>query len=114
MTDRFDNIPTADLLAREREARREAEALKEAVRDRLKAECTIEVGAIYRVTAGRFAGRRLWVEGIGAGIPDVMRRGEFEVFAWGRLNGKSAAGDGWTIKRQNVNVQRLVKEGGNA
>ncbi len=57
-------------------------------------------------------GRLLKVEGINAGVAGTDLRGTdpWRVWAWGRLNGKSAAGDGWTIKRQNVVVSRLSRE----
>lgn len=111
MSDRFDNLSTADLAAREAEARADAYDLRTALRDRLVAECTIEKGAIYRVASGRFAGRLLKVEGINAGVEgtDFRGRNPWITFAWGRMNGKSAAGDGWTIKRQQVRVERLER-----
>ncbi|WP_099863867.1 hypothetical protein [Pararhizobium haloflavum] len=113
MSGRFDNISTADLIAREAETRAEAYDLLCALRERLVAEAKakIEIGSVYRVSHGRFAGRKLLVKGIGAGVAglDLRGRNPWVVFAWGRLNGKSAAGDGWTIRPQNVGVDRLVK-----
>lgn len=112
MSDRFNNISTADIAAREAEVRAEAYDLGCALRARLIAEAGIEIGAVYRVISGRFEGRRLLVEGVNAGIEgiDLRGRNEWSVFAWGRLDGKSAAGDGWTIRRQNVGIERLIRE----
>lgn len=113
MTDRFDNLSLADLVSREAEARSDAYQLRTALRDRLVAEALelIEIGVVYRVAHGRLAGRLMWVEGINAGVDGVDFRGTnpWIVWAWGRMNGKSAAGDGWTIRRQNVRVERLVR-----
>lgn len=107
---RFGNIATADLIAREEQERTDLGDLQSAIRDRLIAESGIVVGKVYRVADdGRsLAGRRLWVEGVNAGMRGMIRREQFYCFAWGRLNGRSAAGDGWTIKRQNVDVERLT------
>jgi hypothetical protein len=110
--DRFDNIATADLVAREAEARSEAYELRTALRDRLVLEASklIKIGEVYRVTHGRLAGRLMRVEGINAGISGTDFRGKnpWIVYAWGRMNGKSSAGDGWTIKRQQVSIDRLT------
>lgn len=109
---RFDNIATAELLAREIQERADLELLQQAIRARLIAESGIVVGRVYRVADdGRhLAGRRIWVEGVNAGMRGPIRREEFYCFAWGRMNGKSSAGDGWTIKRQNVTASRLTLE----
>lgn len=112
--DRFGNVPTADLLAREREARAELECLRHAVRARLIADSGITPGKVYRVASAgarweqRLDGRLMLVEGVNAGMRGIPGKEEFYCFAWGRMNGRSAAGDGWTIKRQNVAVDRLV------
>jgi hypothetical protein len=116
LTNRFDNISTDDLLARELETRAELRELQDAVRARLIAEAKerIEIGKVYRVVRlsddrwqPRLEGRLILVEGINAGIMDALHHGPYRTWAWGRLNGKSDAGDGWTIKRQNVGVERL-------
>lgn len=118
---RFGNIATADLIERELEARAELAEMQNTIRARLIAESGIVVGQVYRIADdGRpLAGRLLWVEGVGAGlgwlgigVPRAAADGKgFTCFAWGRLNGKSTAGDGWGIKRQNVSVGRLTLEG---
>lgn len=107
---RFGNVATADLIARELHERAELRELQEAIRARLIEESGIVVGKVYRVADdGRsLAGRRLWVEGVNAGMRGPIRGEEFYCFAWGRLNGRSAAGDGWTIKRQNISATRLT------
>lgn len=46
---RFDNIPTDALIAREAKARREAEELERAVKARLKSECKIVLGRVHRL-----------------------------------------------------------------
>ncbi len=108
---RFGNTSTADLAIREQETRAEAYDLKTELRLRFIAEAGIEIGAVYRVADdGRaLAGRLMKVEGVNAGIDGVDLRGRnlWIVFAWGRMNGKSAAGDGWTIRRQQVRISRL-------
>ena len=110
MTDRFDNLATADLLAREHEVRAELEELRAAIKRRLIAESGIIIGRVYRVADDErsLAGRLIWVEGVNAGLRGPIRSEEFYCFAWGRMNGRSAAGDGWTIKRQNVTASRLT------
>lgn len=110
MTNRFDNIPTADLLAREMEDRKVLRELQDAVRERLKADAGIEIGAIYRIVRGRFKGRRMLALYVVPQIPDVMKREPYETTVGGRLNGKSAAGDGWTIRTQRVRIENVVKE----
>lgn len=110
MPDRFDNASTADLLAREHEVRTELEELRASIRRRLIEESEIIVGRIYRVADDdrTLSGRLILVEGVNAGLRGSIRHEEFYCFAWGRMNGRSAAGDGWTIKRQNVTASRLT------
>lgn len=111
-TPRFGNISTADLIERAWEDRIALEELQNTIRARLIAESGIIVGRVYRVANDDrpLAGRLIWVEGVNAGLCRSIRRERFYCFAWGRMNGKSAAGDGWTIKRQNVTASRLTLE----
>jgi hypothetical protein len=104
---RFDNIATADLAAREQEARRELAEFQAAVRERLIAEAGIREGRIYRVTAGRFAGRRFKAMGSYAGIPDARGHEPFYVWAWGWVD---APGGGWGIRYRNIRVEWLEPE----
>ena len=108
--DRFGNIATADLIEREMQERADLLELQGAIRERLIAESGIIVGKVYRVADdGRaLAGRLIWVEGVNAGMRGPIRKEQFYCFAWGRMNGKSAAGDGWTIRRQNITASRLT------
>lgn len=110
MTNRFDNIPTADLLAREMDDRKALRELQAAVKERLTAEAGIEIGAVYKIVAGRFEGRRMLALYVVPGIPDALQRWPYETLVEGRLNGKSAAGDGWTIKTQRTRIENVVKE----
>jgi len=110
MTDRFDNISTADLLAREMDDRKALRELQDAIRDRLKAEAGIEIGAVYKIVSGRFKGRRMLALYVVPQIPDAMKREPYETIVEGRLNGKSAAGDGWTIRTQRTRIENVVKE----
>ncbi len=113
MTDnRFNNVSTTDLIEREIENRAEAEALRAAIRDRLIAESGIIPGQVYRVASDdrALSGRLMLVEGVNAGLRGSIRAERFWCFAWGRMNGRSAAGDGWTIRRQQVAVERLTPE----
>lgn len=61
-TDRFDNIPLADLIVREQAAADEVRALIFAIKARLLAVCPIVVGGTYRVTRGASEGRLLRVK----------------------------------------------------
>lgn len=113
-TNRFDNIPTADLIINERNDRDALRELQETIKARMIVESGIAVGKVYRVASTgtnreyRLAGRLMLVEGVNAGLRGSPRHEEFYCFAWGRMNGRSTAGDGWTIRRQQVDVTRLT------
>lgn len=112
MTDtpnRFDNISTADLIINERNDRAALDDLQKTIKARLIAESGIEIGKVYRVAndGRRLAGRLMWVAGVNAGLRGIPRREQFYCFAYGPMNGKSAAGDGWTLRSQQVDVERL-------
>lgn len=117
---RFGNISTADLIEREIEACRELDEMQSTIRARLISESGIIVGRVYRVADDDrpLAGRLIRVEGVsagkgwlGIGVDRAAANGKgFRCYAWGRMNGKSAAGDGWSIKRQQISIERLTLE----
>ena len=45
---RFDNLSLAELFEREAEARKEAEVIADALKNRLLAECPLQIGMVYR------------------------------------------------------------------
>lgn len=110
---RFDNLSTAELARRHTEALAEHVEIRDALWKRLVDECPIEVGKAYRIKAGRFAGRKMLVNSVGAVFPSVMgtrsspSTGEAFARAEGRLDGKSKAGDGWTLRHQVVRADQL-------
>lgn len=109
---RFDNLSAEDLIAREREVQQERRDLQDEIKRRLIAAAGIELGQVYLIADdGRsLAGRKIWVHAVNAGFRGLPGREVPYCFAWGRLNGKSRAGDGWTIRTQQVSVERLTRE----
>lgn len=61
-TNRFDNVPLADLIVREQAAADEVRALIVAIKTRLLLACPIVVGGTHRVTRGASEGRLLLVK----------------------------------------------------
>lgn len=85
---RFDNLSTDQLFARDREARDEARAVRAALMERLRAECPVRVGKVYRIKAmpgGQYAGREILVDGIKVNAPHYDDIGKCYVLVWGPL-----------------------------
>lgn len=73
MTDRFDNLPLADMLARDAELDAEARAVRNAIQARLIAESPVKIDRVYTVgdpegsvwpNVARYTGRRIWVNAL--------------------------------------------------
>lgn len=118
MTSRFDNLSTEELARRHIEALAEHIAIRDALCARLKSECPVEVGKVYLIGPGRrFAGRKMKVTGIVPSAPHVFGLrsspsvGDCFALAEGRLDGRSKAGDGFTLKHQQVRADRLEEIG---
>lgn len=89
---RFDNHTTDQLRQMDREARDEARAVREALCERLKAECPVKIGKVYTILhrpdkfrGGAYAGRKICIEGIKVETPRFDDKGTCWVAVWGAL-----------------------------
>ena len=106
---KFDNQDLESLIFSALDTAAELDRLRDEIKRRMIEQSGIMIGRVYKVSDDNrhLARRFMLVEGVSVGWRWVVREQKPWCFAWGRMNGKSAAGDGWTIKRQNVDVRRL-------
>lgn len=107
MPDRFDNISTTDLIAREIETQAELDAVRQEIAERLMDECPIDPGMVYRFRAdllnyngkpSHLRNRRILIAYIRAAGPR-WSTDRWHVSVQGFLsNPRSKSGDGFNIK----------------
>ncbi|MDQ0422378.1 hypothetical protein J2045_003426 [Peteryoungia aggregata LMG 23059] len=108
MTTRFDNLPTDELVELERQARDDRKLLMRLIQQRFEAECGREIGRIYRIHSGRYAGRRMLLQyiALGGGIPMIHTQEPVYPVAQGPLDKRG----GFNNRHQETRLSNLALE----
>lgn len=110
MNDRFDNLPTTDLVKREIEALAEYKALEQSLKVRMRAEMPVKLGRIYKVKSN---GRKIILLYAHAERRDWNVDGPYapwELMVGGHLeNPRSTTGNGFNRKGYYTRIENLEK-----
>lgn len=111
LANRFDNTSIEMLQSLVQQLHEEQHNVIAELKDRLLAQCAIEVDAVYRIAEpGKYSMRLMKVVGVNAQWDSFYPHKGVCLRVDGRLNlARSTAGDGWGLRVVRVSPSRLVK-----